>query len=344
VTGRVRSTTAIPVTDEVAHRAARERRTEPEPPAHELLALQRRLGNQAVQRLLSAGGTLARKGPPAPTRTPIAPVANLYGGTSADQWEQHLNDGGGVKELYSEIATLLNATVIEDVAGTGPEHINGALRVAADELKPGLNFVSRMQTPGKCGYLHDGLFDAKLPAVRDGPLPTVAILLGPGAFVAGNKARTLAVLRHELEHAAHNRMAIAWLKRWRADGKAAGQTFRAWLGTQSIAAADLALIRERLDNTDVNTEALAHLEGYIAGFPHETAAAAKTSRSVYGELHEAAEHWRNSDPAVQQEFSARLREFKARLKGERLTAFAADLRRLKAENEKLAALVDPLLP
>jgi hypothetical protein len=31
------------------------------------------------------------------------------------------------------------------------------------------------------------------------------------------------------------------------------------------------------------------------------------------------------------------------LKGDRLTAFAADLRRLKAEDGKLAALVDPLL-
>jgi hypothetical protein len=319
------------------------RRAEPEPPAHEVLALQRRLGNQAVQRLLNAGGTLARKGPPAPTRTPIAPVTHLYGVTSAEEWEEHLNAGKGVKELYSEIAWLLNATVIEDVSGTTPEHINGALRVAADELCPGLNFVSRMQSPGKCGYLHDGTFSGELPARRDGPLPTVAILLGPNAFVAGNKARTLAVLRHELEHAAHNRMAITWLKRWRADAGAQKKPFRAWLGTQSIAAADLALIRERLDNSNVNTEVLAHLEGYIAGFPHESQAAAKSSRSAYGELHEAADHWRDSDPAVQQEVSARLREFKARLKGDRLTAFAADLRRLKAEDGKLAALVDPLL-
>lgn len=327
---------------EPARIEARRRKAEPEPPAHEVLALQRRLGNQGVLRLLSAGGTLARKDPPAPTRTPIAPVTSLDGKTNDAQWEAHLNEGTGVKEPYSEIATLLNATVIEDVAGTRPEHINAALRVAADELKPGLNFVSRMQTPGKCGYLFNGKFSAELPAERDGPLPTVAILLGPSAFVAGNKSRTLAVLRHELEHAAHNRMAITWLKRWRTDAKAANEPFRAWLGKQSIAGADLALVRERLDNTDVNTETLAHLEGYMAGFPHESAAAAKTSRAVYGELHEAAMQWANSDPAVQREFSARMREFKARLKGERLTAFAADLQRLKAENGKLAALVDPI--
>jgi hypothetical protein len=328
---------------EPARTETHRRRPEPQPSAHEILALQRRLGNQAVQRLLHAGGTLARKGPPAPTRTAIVPVTQLYGVTSAEEWAQHLDDGKGVKELFAEIAWLLNATVIEDVSGTTPEHINGALRVAADELCPGLNYVSRMETPGKCGYLHGGTFSSLLPADRDGPLPTVAILLGPNAFVASNKARTLEVLRHELEHAAHNRMAITWLKRWRADASAAKTPFRAWLRKQSIAAADLALVRERLDNSDLNTEVLAHLEGYMAGFPLESAAAATSSRAAYGELREGADHWPDADPAVQGEFTARLRGFKARLKGDRLAAFAADLRRLKTENARLAPLVDPLL-
>ncbi len=328
---------------EPERRETRRPQAEPEPPAHELLLLQRGLGNQAVQRLLNRGATLARKQPPAPSRTPIAPVTHLYGVTDAEQWAAHLNEGTGVKQLYAEIAWLLNATVIEDVAGTTPEHINAVMRPTAGDLCPGLNYVARLATPGQCGYLYGGTFSAKLPAERDGPLPSVAILLGPNAFVATNKARTVAVLRHELEHAAHNQMALRWLKRWRADTRAAKQPFRAWLRTQSIAAADLALIRERLDNTKVNTEALAHLEGYIAGFPLESAAAAKSSRAAFGELAEAADHWRNAEPAVQQEFSARLREFKARLKGDRLAAFLADLRRLKTEDDKLAALADPLL-
>jgi hypothetical protein len=139
------------------------------------------------------------------------------------------------------------------------------------------------------------------------------------------------------------RVAIRWLKRWRADAKATRQAFRTWLGTQSIAPADLALVRERIDNSDVNTEALAHVEGFMAGFEHESAAAAGTSRAAYGELHKAAEHWLSADRAVQREFSARLREFKARLQGDRLARFGDALRRLKRENGKLAALVDPLI-
>jgi hypothetical protein len=88
-----------------------------------------------------------------------------------EQWEKHLDDGGGVKERYAEIASLRNATVIEDVAGTKPENVNSALRVAADELKPGLNFVTRMQTPGKCGYLYDNTFSAQLPRRRSRRAP-----------------------------------------------------------------------------------------------------------------------------------------------------------------------------
>jgi hypothetical protein len=53
--------------------------------------------------------------------------------------------------------------------------------------------------------------------------------------------------------------------------------------------------------------------------------------------------WEHADPDVQKDAAARLREFKARLKGDRLTRFLADMRRLKTENAKLAALVDPLL-
>jgi hypothetical protein len=303
--------------------------------AGEVLELQRRLGNRAV------AGMLARKGPPPPTRTPIKPVEHLdAAGTDADQWREHLEAHKDVDELYAEIARLLNATVIEDVAGTRPQDIHGALKDEGDRLKPGLNFVSRLEPPGRTGLLLEGKFGVPLPAERAGPLPRVAVLLGPTAFVATNKARTLTVLRHELEHAAHHQMAIGWLKRWRADEKAASTPLRAWLKTQSIAPADLALVRERIDGTDVNTEALAHLEGFMAGFAHESAEAAKSSRAAFFELDQAATHWVSSDTAVKDDFVARLREFKATLKGDRLSAFTATLQRLKRENPSAAALVD----
>jgi hypothetical protein len=313
------------------------RPAEPAPAVGGVLELQQRFGNRAV------AGMLARKGPPPPTRAPIKPVENLdAAGTNADQWREHMEAGKDVDELYAEIARLLNATVIEDVAGTRPQDIHGALKEEGDRLKPGLNFVSRLEPPGRTGLLLGDKFGVPLPTERTGPLPHVAVLLGPKAFVAANKARTLAVLRHELEHAAHNQMAISWLKRWRADTKAANTPFRAWLAQQSIAPADLAIVRERIDGTDVNTEALAHLEGFMAGFAHESAEAAKGSRAAFFELDAAATHWVSSDKAVKDDFVARLREFRATLKGDRLAAFSATLQRLKRENSSASALLDRL--
>src|ERR671937_423124 len=102
-----------------------------EPPEHELLALQRRLGNQAVVRML------ARE--PKPSHVAIEPVTDIGGEKGEERWRDELKANKGVKHLYSELATLLNAKAIEHVKGTGPDDINGALRLDAADLKPGLN-------------------------------------------------------------------------------------------------------------------------------------------------------------------------------------------------------------
>jgi hypothetical protein len=316
--------------------AGRGPRAEPPLPQHALLDLQRRIGNREVGRML------ARK--PEPSHLGTQAVTDLYGkGTDADRWASDVRDREHFLALYSELAGLLHATAIEDVKGTAASDINAALRPAGDELKPGLNFAARMSDRGQTGYLIDGQFTGKLPTTREGSLPTVAIVLGPGAFEARNKASTLAVLRHEMEHAFHDRMAVGWLKRWREDGKAAKQSFGAWLGRQSLAGADLALVSERIDGTKINTEALAHLEGFVAGFPLEAADVSEGAHPVYMELEVAADGWLDSDSAVQAEFSTRLKALGAGLKGQRSAAFAAALKRLKAHDARLAKLVDPLL-
>ena len=59
---------------------------------------------------------------------------------------------------------------------------------------------------------------------------------------------------------------------------------------------------------------------------------------VENELKEAAPYWVASEKAVQAEFIARLKAFKGRLKGERLSTLTADLKDLKAaDNLKRAA-------
>lgn len=317
---------------------ARQPRNGPPPAVH---ALQHGLGNQATMRLARA--VVARE--PAPSHLKTEPVTDLYtGGTDSEHWSAQLRDGGSVVPLYAELAQRLDATKLEDVSGTAAGDINTALRPDPADLKPGLNFVARLGSRGLTGYLVDGEFTAKLPTTRTGPEPKVAILLGPLAFDPGNKAATLGVLRHEMEHAFHDRLAANLLKRWRQDTTAGKTPFAGWLEKQSMSGVDRALVRERIANTNVNTEALAHLEGFIAGFPVEAADVKPGAHPVYAnELEEAAHQWLAADKAVQAEFIARLKALKTRLKGERRDTLIADLKALKAGEKAYAALVDAVV-
>jgi hypothetical protein len=191
----------------------------------------------------------------------------------------------------------------------------------------------------------DGEFTGKLPTARTGSEPKVAILLGPGAFDAGNKAAALGVLRHEMEHAFHDQLAAKALKRWREDTGAEKTPFAGWLEKQNMSAVDRALIRERIPpGSKVNTEALAHLEGFIVAFPVEAKDVKEGAHRVYeNELKEAARHWVASDKSVQAEFITRLKALTARLTRERLDTLVTDLKALKAGDNSYARLVDAVL-
>src|SRR5215211_5105964 len=64
----------------------------------------------------------------------------------------------------------------------------------------------------------EGKLANKRTVPAKGPLPEVVICLGPAVFVPGNKAFALATLRHEIEHAAHDEMAVEWVRKWRDAG------------------------------------------------------------------------------------------------------------------------------
>jgi hypothetical protein len=308
------------------------RRSEPGPPLQHPLA---GLPNHALARLL------ARAPKPNPERTKVKEIGDLDATISAAEWERSLTAGESVLPLYADLATQLGATVIPSVKGTDAKHINGALTPTADQVKPGLNFVSRGLGKGRTYYLDDGKLANKLTVTAKGPLPEVVICLGPAVFVPGNKAFALATLRHEIEHAAHDQMAVDWLRKWREAG--AKGDFRVWLGNQPIAAADRALVGERVDGSTVNTEVLAHLEGFITAFPKEDHAKANPSRSVYDQLLGVAEHWASAAADVQQEAIKRVLEMKKRQKGPELAALRAAFTRLKGEPDAPRALVDAAL-
>jgi hypothetical protein len=298
----------------------------------EVLALQRTAGNQAVVRML------ARK-EPEPSRANIKTVSELG---DAEKWRGDVQGGAGAKQMISELATMLQIQWIPDIKGTTPDDVNTAMRLEDAELKPGLNFVANLSQRGLGGYLYPK-FTSTLNADRDAPLPRgVGVLLGKPAFEAGSKASTLAVLRHELEHAFHNSMALHCLKVWRDDSKAkaAKTPFLAWLDKLPMAPADRALVRERVPGSNINTEALANLEGFITAFPHETPGA-EGGHPAFDELVDSAEHWVKADASVQRECVARLKALRARLKD--TTRFDDMIRRLRAKNAAYAPYADAVV-
>lgn len=296
-----------------------------EPPAHALLELQRRAGNQAVARMLQVA------------RQPAV------GTTSAETWATEVRAGRN-KALYAEIATMVGNAGLIDVKGTTENDINGALRASGADLKPGLNYVPQLSSHGLSGFIHDGKFDAEMPPTRDGPLPQVAVVLGNKAFEADNKAFTVNVYRHELEHGLHNRMAVDWLKRWRDDTAAANVPFALWLDKQKISPVDRALAKEAARGATASTESLAHAQGFIAGFGLEKAGVELADRPISEELRKLAEHWVYAADPVKAETISRLKAYAAGLTDkERRATFRATLQELKAGDKALAKLADPLL-
>jgi hypothetical protein len=306
------------------------RRSEPEPPLEHPLA---GMPNHALARVL------ARAPKPDPQRTKTKTISDINAGINAAEWGRRLKANESMIPLYADIATQIGNAGLRDVEGTDEAHINRALTV--DRIKPGLNLVSRGIGKGRVYYIEDEKPVNKLTVSAKGPLPKVAVCLGGAVFIPGSKAFALATLRHELEHANHNQMAVDWLQRWR-DAGAKGD-FRIWLGTQPIAQADRQLIGERVEGGSVNTEVLAHLEGFIMAFPQEDHATANPQRSVYDQLTGVAEHWAPAAADIKAEAVKRIIEMKKAQKGPALAALKAAFTRLKGEKDAPKALVDAVL-
>ena len=171
---------------------------------------------------------------------------------------------------YNDIVPIAQAGWVKEISGSSS--INNATDPKAD-VKPGLNYSANLKTKDAAG--ETGYIDAKgvyhnpdLPIDKDGPLPRIAIILGPDAFK--DKAKAVATLRHEMRHAAHAQLAIGWLLKWREEGS--GKDFPGWLDAQhkkkKISDADYAIVSTGLPGVGlIATELPAHIEGMLAALP-----------------------------------------------------------------------------
>ena len=193
--------------------------------------------------------------------------------------------------------------------------IHTALRVQMgkdDGVRPGLNIVANLGTHGRTGYVDpSGRYRGDfLTRTRDGALPAVAIMLGPQPFAEGDDG-VLATLRHELAHAEHDRTLLGWLGRWRSAGSG---DFLAWMRRQKASPVDLALAGSGTSGRAVETELLAHIEGFAAVFdktppPSTSAVLGSSLPPAIDELRGAASRgWTGVDPAVKTAAEKRVAE------------------------------------
>lgn len=184
---------------------------------------------------------------------------------------------GDVRPLYADIATRAKASRLRDVKGTTANDIATATHAKKGEkdIKPGLNFVAKLSGKGETGFVDgQGVFRGPtLPVSLDGPLPQVAVMLGPVAFQQG-KDGAFGTLRHEMKHAEHFQLMIDWLAKWREDVKksgvtklddaAAGTRYDTWIARhKGLGKVERALVLEGRGGDHHNTELLAYVEGFI---------------------------------------------------------------------------------
>ena len=236
-------------------------------------------------------------------------------GPVADPKEWTKERTGDVRPLYAEVAKLANAGRVRDVKGIGKDDINTArdARKGEKDIKPGLNFVENLSGYGETGFVDgQGVFRGpELPRSASGPLPKIAIMLGPKAFHHG-KDGALGTLRHEMKHAEHFQTMIDRLAKWRESGK--GGSFDAWVDREKgIGKLERSLLEgERKGNT-ANTEVLAYAEGFINTFhlrhPALTTAMAIDPPPALMELRRAGEKYALADASAKTAAMERLRDY-----------------------------------
>jgi hypothetical protein len=200
------------------------------------------------------------------------PVETLSptGSMSDADWADHTKIAD--MKRFADIAPVAVANLIDDVTGMSEGTINNANDFPTG-VRAGLNYSTKLGVDGQTGYIDAAgtYHNPDMPVARTGPLPRVAIVLGKKAFER-DRAFAVATLRHEMEHAVHEEMAIGWLLRWR--DERVPDSFADWLRAQHtakpkrISDVDFELVNSGLISGPtalIATETLAYTEGFVTG-------------------------------------------------------------------------------
>ena len=200
----------------------------------------------------------------------FAPIKDLSppGTLSEKDWAAAKSD----EIRFADIVKVAHAEWINETSGVPSStihHVNDK-----KDAQPGLNLVDSLPGgEGETGYVDAAghYVGRALPIDKTGPLPQIAIMLGPEAFKPG-KAAALETLRHEEKHFTHAQLAVGWLLQWR--DERAGKPFMDWLRAKhsatKISDVNFEVVKTWVDLSSLartGTEVFAYFEGIETGLP-----------------------------------------------------------------------------
>ncbi|MET0769394.1 MAG: hypothetical protein ABW081_05760 [Solirubrobacteraceae bacterium] len=212
-----------------------QREATPAPPQHQLLQLQRTLGNRAVAQMLARNASGA---PPIKDRAPIDDLAKKQNVAPADRVRTYA-------QIAGTQAVGLDPAVVH--AGTVKEGVNvGALK-QADEVG------------AQAGFVEGSKFSGGAPPEK---ATGVAIVVYTSSTRFEDEDYMVAAIRHEMVHARLMKLTLEHRNAWTANP---GRLSFAQYVDQKVGGSDAALIKDRFFGGHMD-ETVAYAEGFLTAF------------------------------------------------------------------------------
>jgi hypothetical protein len=212
-----------------------QRHATPAPPQHQLLQLQRTLGNRAVTQMLARNASGA---PPIQDRAPIDDLAKKQNVAPVDRIRSYA-------QIAGTQAVGLDPAVVH--SGTVKEGVNLGTLKQADEVGAQAGFVEGTKFSGGAP-----------PAAATG----VAIVVYTSSKRFEDEDYMVAAIRHEMVHARLMKLTLEHRKAWTANP---GRLSFAQYVDQKVGGSDAALIKDRFFGGHMD-ETVAYAEGFLTAF------------------------------------------------------------------------------
>jgi hypothetical protein len=280
-------------------------------------------------------------------------VARLRTPVGADRWKSILDTAMSAYARWTMtrnrfdkgLAELCFQLLVIDAMGVPPDKVRGS---TDQEWRTGvINIDLRLQ--GDAGGKAGSTEPLRTTGAPSDPRPTVGV--GPSVFATPDNVES--TITHELTHAEHTRLAVRWLKRWRASqskGSAASVVpFHSWLAKQKVDDAVKFLVLEQLapeegDSRELstlkagssNTELLSYLAGFKATYERTDVGPDASHPDLEHFLHHLDEYWGGASDDVRSRVVDELGAFLGRVDAAHRERFrtAVQNRRSDARNHE----------